>query len=316
LSAFRLAHISDLHLTPPPRGALELQLKLWLSRFAWRRKRRRHSAEALAAVIDDIKAQGADHIAITGDLTNFATPEEFAAARAWLEALAPSDQVTVSPGNHDALVDRGGQARFAQWAPWLGDAEAPGFPATGFPQVRRRGGVALVNLCSAVPTAPHLAQGVLDPAQLARLPQVLRRLGDEGLFRVLLIHHPPVAGMVTRRKALRQGPELLSILRAEGAELVLHGHAHQASVATAPGPRGPIPILGVPPASGDGGHGEGARWHAIEIDGPQVDGVHAGATGGGWQVRVIARGRGAGGEMAELGRYVLAPALTDGASVR
>lgn len=297
MSAFRLAHISDLHLPPPSRRGIELEPKRWLSRFAWRRKRRRHSVEVLAALVADLKAHRPDHIAITGDLTNFSTAEEFAAARRWLEALGPADGITVSPGNHDALVGRGGHQRFATWRPWLGDGDT-----TEFPQARRRGPVAVVNLCSAAPTAPHLAQGVLDAGQLARLPGLLRRLGEEGLFRVVLLHHPPTTGVVSRRKALRQSPELLAILRAEGAELVLHGHAHEASVTATPGPRGSIPVLGVPPASGDVGH-EAARWHAIDVER---------AAAGGWGVRVIARGL-VGDAMAELGRYRLAP-LSDTAS--
>ncbi|CAN7324420.1 metallophosphoesterase [Phenylobacterium sp. LjRoot219] len=292
MSAFRLAHISDLHLTPPPRRGLELQPKRWLSRFAWRRKRRRHSSEVLAALVEDLKAHKPDHIAITGDLTNFSTTEEFAAARRWLEALGPASGITVSPGNHDALVGRSGHGRFDTWRPWLGDADV-----TAFPQARRRGPVAMVNLCSATPTAPHLAQGALDTGQLERLPELLRRLGEEGLFRVVLIHHPPTAGVVSRRKALRQAPELAAILRAEGAELVLHGHAHEANMTTMSGPLGPIPVLGVPPASGDGGHDEPARWHSIEVEG---------AAEGGWSVRLIARGL-VGSEMVELGRYRLAP---------
>lgn len=292
MSAFRLAHISDLHLTPPPPRGIELQPKRWLSRFAWRRKRRRHSGAVLAALVADLQAHQPDHIAITGDLTNFSTAEEFAAARLWLEALGPADGITVSPGNHDALVGRGGHERFATWRPWLGDEDS-----TEFPQARRRGPVAIVNLCSATPTAPHLAQGALDPVQLERLPGLLRRLGEEGLFRVLLIHHPPAAGVVSRRKALRQAPELAAILQAEGAELVLHGHAHEANMSTLRGPLGPIPVLGVPPASGDGGHDEAARWHAIEVEGAAVDG---------WAVRVIARGL-VDAEMVELGRYRLAP---------
>lgn len=291
---FRLAHISDLHLTPPPVRGIELEPKRWLSRFAWRRKRHRHSQAALATLVADLKAQRPDHIVITGDLTNFATSQELRAARLWLEALSPADEVTVSPGNHDALAGAGGHERFALWKPWLGD----GLRDEGgldFPQVRVRGPVALVNLCSATPTALHLAQGVLDAAQLERLPQILRRLAGEGLFRVLLIHHPPSAGVVSRRKALRQAPELAAILRAEGCELVLHGHAHEASMSTLAGPEGPIPVLGVPPASGSGGHGEVARWHGIEIE-----------AGDRRQVRVTARVLGADGRMMELGRYRLA----------
>ena len=299
MSAFRIAHISDLHLTPPARRAMGSEPKRWLSRFAWRRKRNRHDSGALAAIIADLKAQGPDHIVITGDLTNFSTAEELAAAARWLEGLAPADQVTVSPGNHDALVGRGGSDRFAPWRPWLGDGDGDDFP-----RVRRLGPAALVNLCSAAPTGLHSAEGVLDAAQLGRLPALLRRMREEGRFRVVLIHHPPAPGVVSRRKALRQAPELLAILRSEGAELVLHGHAHEAAMATAEGPEGPIPMLGVPPASGSGWRGEFARWHAFDIQRLQ----------GRWDVRVTARGLDGAGQAVELGRYRLAPGVRGSAA--
>jgi len=290
VSDFRLAHISDLHLPPASLGGwADFAPKRLLSRFAWRRKRRRHRPEVLAAIVADLKAQTPDHVAITGDLTNFSTAREFAAARAWLEQLGAPDAITVSPGNHDALVGSGGAERFAAWAPWLGDEDA-----AAFPQVRRRGPVALVNLCSAIPTAPHLAQGALGHGQLDRLRPMLRGLGDEGLCRVVLLHHAPAPGASSRRKALRDAPALLAILKAEGAELVLHGHVHAAAVAAVPGPHGAIPVLGAPSASAAGGH-HPARWHGLEIE----------ACGEGWSVCVVARGLAADGSVVEMGRYRL-----------
>lgn len=291
MPAFRLAHISDLHL-PPPAGAVrrEPALKRLLSRFAWRRKRHRHSPAVLAALVADLKASAPDHIAITGDLTNFSTTDEFAAARTWLEQLGPPADVTVSPGNHDALVGAPGAARFAPWRPWLGDAGTDGFP-----QVRRRDGVALVNLCSAIPTAPHLAQGELGAEQLARLRAILAQLRAEGLCRVLLIHHPPAPGVVSGRKSLRDGETLREVLRAEGAELILHGHGHEAVLSSVPGPLGPIPIVGAPSASAVGGHDDPARWQAYEIEGDAA----------GWTIRVVARGLADDGSVVEMGRYRL-----------
>src|SRR5690349_23863553 len=49
LTAFRLAHLSDPHLTPPPLPFRwgDLASKRALSRFAWRRKHHRHSAAVL-----------------------------------------------------------------------------------------------------------------------------------------------------------------------------------------------------------------------------------------------------------------------------
>ena len=240
---FRLAHLSDPHLPPPRGSALRSGLapKRTLSRLAWRRKRREHDPAILAAITADIAAFGRDHVAVTGDLTNFSTDAEFAAARIWLATLGDTADVTVSPGNHDALVAQDEAQRFAGLAPWLGDDGGPAFP-----HVRRRGEVALVNLCSAVPTPPLFASGRLGAEQVAQLSDLLDDLGREKLLRVVLLHHPPVDGVVSRRKALIDGAELRGVLARCGAELVLHGHGHEAAFGKTAGPGGPIPRPGCP----------------------------------------------------------------------
>jgi 3',5'-cyclic AMP phosphodiesterase CpdA len=288
---FRLAHISDPHL-PPPRDAYgdlsELASKRTLSRIAWRKKRGQHDPAILARLIEDVRDWRPDHIALTGDLTNFSTQPEFDAARIWLQGLGDPRDITVSPGNHDALVDQGLEARIAGFAPWFGDEEDGGFP-----HVRRRGLVALVNLRSAVPTALQLATGRLGATQLERLAVVLGALGREGLYRVVMLHHPPVAGVVSRRKSLDDAEDFRKVIGTMGAELVLHGHAHEAVV----GAIGPTPVLGVPSASATPGHHHpAARWHGITVS---ADGA----------AEVIARGfDAASGGFAEVGRYVL-PAI-------
>ncbi len=263
-----------------------------LSRFAWRRKRHRHNPAILEAIAADVRAAGPDHIAVTGDLTNFATPEEFDAAALWLERLGAPEHVTVSPGNHDALVAKGAPARFAPWSRWLGDA-----PDGDFPHVRIRGPLAIINACSAMPTAPHLATGALGPRQLERLDEILAETGGRGLFRVLLVHHPIAAGAVSKRKSLTDAQHLRDLLSVRGAELVLHGHAHEALLNRVPGPQGAIPTLGVPSASTPpGGHDPAARWNLIEIT--------PGA--GGFGVRVEARGVVDGAAIVPLGAFSLA----------
>lgn len=256
------------------------------SRLAWRRKQARHRQEVLDVLAADVLARAPDHVAITGDLTNFATPEEFEAARRWLERLGPAAEVTVSPGNHDALVARGAPERFGPWAPWLGDGMEPDFP-----HVRVRGPVAIVNLSSAAPTPLHLAQGRLGPEQVARAQRALEE--TRGLFRVVLVHHPVTPGVVSKRKSLTDAAALQGVLAQTGAELVLHGHAHEAVATALPGPSGPIPVLGVPSASTPyGSHHEAARWHEIEI----ADG----------RVTVRAHGVTDALEVEELGAYALA----------
>lgn len=288
MSYLRLAHLSDPHL-PIPAGAYgwrDLLSKRTLSRLAWRDKHREHDPAILSALIDDVRAQAPDHIAITGDLTNFASSVEVEAARAWLKSIGAPRDVTVSPGNHDALVGAADHDRFAAWAPWLGDSGE-----AAFPQARVRGGVTLINLCSAVPTPFYSASGALGVQQLERLDALLAE--HAGAFRVLTLHHPPIEGAVTWRKQLTDQHAFRAVLARRGAELVLHGHAHAPLVATIPGPGGAaIPVLGVPSASARGLRGHpAAQWRLIEI-GPERS------------VRVTSRGMEAG-VMTELGCYRL-----------
>ena len=290
--SFRLAHLSDPHLPSfgAPGGFRDLVSKRTLSRLAWRRKRAKHEPAVLAALVADIKAWAPDHVAVTGDLTNFSTPEEFARAGAWLSQLGPTTNVTLSPGNHDALVAQGHAERFETLGAWFGDSGD-----VTFPQVRRRGPVALINLCSATAMPPFLATGRLGPEQLNRLSQVLADLAGADVFRVVLLHHPVAEGIVSRRKALTDAAALREVLQRHGADLVLHGHAHEAVLSAADGPDGPIPMLGASAASATAASVHmAARWHAVTFE-PQTG-----------RMGVVARGLDeATGTIRELGRYAL-----------
>lgn len=292
MTAFRLAHLSDLQLPPPPLPFRwrDVASKRLLSRFAWRRKQHRHDQVVLDAIAADIAARRPDHVAITGDIINFSTPEEFAAARAWLANLGDPRGVTVSPGNHDALSARGAPEAFGPWRPWLGDE------GTDFPYLRVRGPVALINLSSAVPTALHLAQGRLGAAQIAAAGALLRQAAERGLYRVVLVHHPVAPDVVAGRKELIDADALRAMLAEAGAELVLHGHAHKALLTTVPGPSSPIPVLAVPAASTPaGGRGHPARWNEIAI-------VREGDR---FRTTVTARGITPGLTVEHLGSFVL-----------
>ena len=220
---------------------------------------------------------GPDHVAVTGDLTNLALPGEFAAARDWLARLGPPARVTAIPGNHDATVRVPWQDGIGRWRPWMAD---DGTPAGGgrrpwrFPFLRRRGPVALIGLCSAVPTLPGSAAGWLGADQLARLPALLEAAGREGLFRIVMVHHPPLPGRGGWRRELRDREALRAVLRRDGAELVLHGHHHAVLRAEVEGPAGPIPVLGAPLALRSRRDGP-AGWHLHRI---ARDGARAGGS--------------------------------------
>lgn len=269
-----------------PAYALTKRLFSWSS---WRRKRsKHHKREILDAIVADIAAYAPDHLVITGDLINFAADKEFVAARAWLQSLGDARDVTVTPGNHDALAGGGG---FDPWAEWLEDA-----PTETFPKVRVRENVAVICVNTGLPTAPFLATGTCGDAQLARLAALLDELKARGLFRIIAIHHPPTPGG-SPRKALTDQKALREVLGRHGAELILHGHTHVPLLGSVKGPDGPIPAVCAPSASQRPvGKNNAARWHGIEID----------KDGNGWTVRVAIRGFAPDGDAIQaLGQYRL-----------
>lgn len=260
MNTLTIAHVSDLHLPFEPELSFTQRLsKRQLSRWAWRRRRGLHRTEILEALVDDLRAQGADHIVVTGDVTNFSLPEEFRRAADWLAALAPADRISVVPGNHDALVEVAGHEGLGRWAAWTRADD-------GWPFVHRRDAVALIGLNSARPTAPLLARGRLGPDQLLRLERILDAERGSGRLRVVLLHHPVADGAVRWRKALADRAALQRVLRQRGAELVLHGHARDARMDALAGPHGPIPSLCVPSSSAQPNPtDQGARWHRLTL---------------------------------------------------
>jgi 3',5'-cyclic AMP phosphodiesterase CpdA len=290
---FVLAHLSDLHMALRPR-LVELAGKRGLGYINWHRGRKYiHRRETLDAITRDLKTVGADHIAVTGDLANLSLPIEYAAARAWLETLGPPHDVTVIPGNHDAYVPSALGGPEKAWGDYMrGDDAAP---SGTFPFVRRRDGIALIALSSALPTGPFMATGRVGEAQLARLAQALAQ--TSGLFRVVLIHHPPESPSSRHLRRLIDGAEFRQVLAAHGADLVLHGHDHCRAILWLDGPDKKIPAVGAPSASARTAHRhENAGGYNL---------FQIAMQGNTWRCEMVARERGADGSVGEVERQVL-----------
>jgi 3',5'-cyclic AMP phosphodiesterase CpdA len=242
MPSFVLAHLSDPHIPPLPQGGFrDLFGKRALGFTNWLRKRRRlHRADLLARIAQDVRASAPDHIAVTGDLVNLSLPAEYAPARAWLESLGTAQDVTLVPGNHDAYVHAAATWPQLYW----GDYMRSDAGEASFPFVRRRGPLALIGLSSAAASPSFWATGFLGPEQLARLAETLQQLGREGLFRVVLVHHPARSRPSRYFKRLVDGPALREVLAQHGAELVIHGHDHVHSLDWLDGGRGRMTNFG------------------------------------------------------------------------
>jgi 3',5'-cyclic AMP phosphodiesterase CpdA len=303
---FTLAHLSDPHLSgwsmPQPTALLSKRVLGFLS---WQLRRRFvHRQAVLDLVVADLAASRPDHVAVTGDITNISLPQEFANAALWLRRIGPPDYVSVIPGNHDRYIARPWSRHLALWDAYMtGDdpsGTAPGDDGeTGrFPYLRRRGPLALIGVSSAKPMPYNSAAGHVGPEQLARLAALLARLEAEGLFRVVLIHHPPQSHATHGHKALIDAAAFREVVAQHGAELVLHGHTHRAHLDQIAGPRHRVPVLGVPSASARpyGGKPVGG-YHLYRVD----------RGGTGWQLEIETRAlRLQSGSVETTGRFRLA----------
>jgi 3',5'-cyclic AMP phosphodiesterase CpdA len=272
---FTLAHVSDWHTTQlagaSPRDLLNKRFFGWLS---WQIRRHRvHQQPVLDALFADLHSQHPDHVAVTGDLTNVALPQEFVRAAELLRKLGSPDWISLIPGNHDSYVAVPRERSWDLWRDYMcSDAEAEARGNTPaplrFPSLRVRDSVALVGLSSSLPTPLFRATGILGSEQLERLEGLLAQLGDRGLCRVVLVHHPPTQAGISPRRRLTDGPALEAVLERAGAELLLHGHRHRTMIRHIPGPDLEIPVVGVRSASDVGEREEKrAQYHLYRIEG-------------------------------------------------
>lgn len=283
-----IAHLSDVHLSPV-RGFTpgHWNAKRGLGFINWHRKRRHVHMRAVAdRIVADLKSHRPDHIALTGDLINIGLPTEYNAAAHWLASVGAPTHVSLVPGNHDIYCRLGRDPGIGRWQAYMTSddwgRQAGGGEATGFPYVRRVGPVAIVGLCSAVETAPGMATGRLGSEQIAAAQRILARLAAEPVFRLVLLHHPPLPGQTRPRHELTDAAAFAGMLSSSCANLVLHGHTHLPTYVSMPRNGQPLHVLGVPSASAGSrrGHDPLAQYSLLRID----------RRGDGWQVALTRRG--------------------------
>jgi 3',5'-cyclic AMP phosphodiesterase CpdA len=281
---FRLAHLSDIHLGPLPDVAYrDLVSKRITGYVNWHRNRREFLHDSVIdAIVDDMKAASPAHIAVTGDLVNLALNIEIDMARQWLELLGDPHDVSVVPGNHDAYVPGAFDKVCRAWGGWMtSDGANPPRDREAFPYLRVRENIALIGVTSARATAPFMATGYFRERQRRRLARLLDETGAQGLFRVVMIHHPPVRAAVGPHKRLFGISRFQNTVLRHGAELVLHGHSHMPSLYTIAGRDGPVPVVGVAAAGqSPGASRPAAQYNLLDISGEK----------GNWTLRLTRRG--------------------------
>ena len=223
----RLVHFSDLHMfSLKGLKAGELFTKRLLGILNWYRKRRRLVDHSLVARFQQEMARlMPDHILFTGDLAHLGRRPEFQAALGLLDGLSSRYGITIVPGNHDFYIEKS----VHDMEQILGGRFGLPFRLHGrgsYPAAISYHESETICLCSAFPCALHLALGTLGPAQLSALDELLGDAGSKGLFRTVILHHPPLPGLASRRRGLTDHRRFLEIVENRGCELVLFGHVH------------------------------------------------------------------------------------------
>jgi 3',5'-cyclic AMP phosphodiesterase CpdA len=270
---FKFAHISDIHLGPLPKLSLRELFSKRITGFVnWHRNRRKHLlVNTLDLLLSDMKTREPDQLVITGDLVNLATKIETRLAGEWLRTIGDPYDTTVVPGNHDAYVPGAHDKSVNEWYPFIKSDDDPAeWPEDDhiFPTMRRRGPIAIIGCSTSNATLPFSASGYFGSRQARETVNLLKKAGEEGLFRVVLIHHPPIRGAAASHKRMLGIRRFAAAISTGGAELVLHGHTHLNTVYWLKSHHGQVPVVGIASASqGPGGHKPPAAYNLFTLSG-------------------------------------------------
>ncbi len=225
----RIAHLSDVHIlgrdTRRSCARYRLATKfVSLGRAIDPRARARKLARSLLAA----KERGAEHVVISGDLTELGDATEFDhLAEVLHDARFPEGAITLVPGNHDAYTSASG------WKKALEGPLAPFASASALEpgKVVDRGDIVLLPIDTSCFQSLTRAGGEFS-RNAARA--VERRLADP-LFRdralVLVLHHPPFivhrTPVMRWFDGLRGCTQVLDLLMRHPRLQLLHGHLHQ-----------------------------------------------------------------------------------------
>lgn len=224
----RIAHLSDVHILDARAGTRRARY-----RFATQLVSLGHHGvnplarvRRLARALSVAKQHGADHIVISGDLTEVGEDAEFEQfAEVLHDAKLPEDSVTLVPGNHDAYTNGDGWAR-AMRGP-LARFAAASAAAAG--KIVDRGPVALLPIDTTRFQTIAWSGGVFTKETAAAVD---RRMSDPA-FRdkamLLVVHHPPFHPVKVMKwiDGLRGGANVLDLLARHPRLQLLHGHLHR-----------------------------------------------------------------------------------------
>jgi 3',5'-cyclic AMP phosphodiesterase CpdA len=191
--------------------------------------------EQYEAIEANIAERRYDVVAVSGDLSQRARSGEFQRARVFLQHARRYSEVIVVPGNHDV----------AWWKAPLGFGD-PLKMLTNYRRYISEDLEPVLRIAGATIVGLNTSQGVTrrtltwnlrdisiigdlrrDQLEHARSEFERSRAGDA---RIIVMHHNPVMGELSRRHGLKHTQKILGAFAEMGVDLILCGHDHQEAV--------------------------------------------------------------------------------------
>jgi 3',5'-cyclic AMP phosphodiesterase CpdA len=188
--------------------------------------------EAIEALIQDRKY---DVVAISGDVSQRARAGEFQRAREFIRKAERESQVICVPGNHDvawwrAPLGLGNTDKmFAKYRAYISRDLEPVLRIATATFVGLNTSQGLLRQTLTWNLRDLSIIGHLTRAQIERARAEFER-SRAGDARVIVMHHNPVKGELSKRHGLKNTQRVLGAFAEMGVDLVLCGHDHQEAV--------------------------------------------------------------------------------------
>jgi 3',5'-cyclic AMP phosphodiesterase CpdA len=202
------------------------------------------SSERLTSLRELVAEIAPDAVAISGDLTQRCTKKEFVQAREYLDKIGQVAPYVVIPGNHDirwfgaVARNMGGLFReqahnfkYSRYTRYISENLSPSLEVQGAV-------IAGLNTAHGITrgsiTRRFRDLGVIGYVRKKDIDHVREAFENASpdATRIVMIHHNPIRGELTRRHGLANTEQALHAFADFGTELILCGHDHLQAIHT------------------------------------------------------------------------------------
>lgn len=222
----RIAHITDTHILEADHGDRSGRHLLRVNFLSFgRAKDAEDRRYRLLRAMRQAAEAGAEHLVMTGDMTEDGLPSQFESLAEVLRASdVPPERITLVPGNHDLYTD------LHAWDVAMSGPLAPWAPTSRLGSLIVRGDLALLPVSTSFKQHYLFSGGRLGTHNARRIRWAAEQAKDLGCALLVGLHHPVLPYPVsvgTWWDGLRDHHLMTGLLQAHPDMFVFHGHIHK-----------------------------------------------------------------------------------------